>query len=198
MGKKITLLQLISGRIKNLLFLFLLFLIFQISCKSQNLNKIDFESFVNKFCIVDLPICNSKFKETERISENEFDLYLGLDTSFWKYQECFYYYSGIRFDLDKENIALIYRRIYEPEESFLGKREYVLSTFKKNGEFISFVILDGINQLIDEEIVIDGKINSKLEVSITISHFTIDLQGKENCSIISRKFKIDSITGEIR
>ncbi len=198
MERKITLLQLLAGIIKYILLLLLLFLVLPIGCKSQNLNKIDFESFLNKFYLADLPVCNSMFEEKERISENEFDLYLSSDTSFWQYQEYFYYYSSIRFNLDNDNIAHIYRRIYEPEESFLEKREYVLATFKKNGEFISSEIIDGFNQFEDGEIVIDGQISSSLEISITKNHFTVDLHGKENLSTTSKILKIDIKTGVIR
>ncbi|BEG99605.1 hypothetical protein [Bacteroides sedimenti] len=117
--------------------------------KGQQLNKDNFNQFVNKFTDVSFPLEPEQFfvllsnLKTKHINRVEYDTYLRTkDDSFWEFNNDYEYCFGGKKKFD--NYWLIfYSRHYLPEEINETIGEIVLETMTFDGKLISRILVNG-------------------------------------------------------
>ena len=119
------------------------------SCSGQS-NNDAFSAFLENFENTQLPLNAIEFIanreanfNTKEILEIDFNKYLReKEDTYWKFEEFFEYRYGGKLKVD--NIWVVfYSRHFVPDDVFVQKGEFILTTFSLSGELISSLPIAG-------------------------------------------------------
>ncbi len=159
-----------------------------IDCCAQEYN-----AFINKFKLVELPIDLASLERYKEISKDEFMSFLNLDSIEWPFKDEYFYFTLVRFRLNNFE-GLIFERVNESsDESEDYKIEDVLCIFNKNGILQSSIVVGGSCLKGEKEVNIDGSFQSNFMIKIEKNEF---LNGEKEKKIINY-YRIDSTNGKI-
>lgn len=162
----------------------------QLRCSAEENER--FNVFLKKFNLIEFPIDLASLDRDKKISTDEFDLFMNLDSTKWQNKDEFYYFTISRFNLN-EFVGLFFQRVYESDVSHDYEIENILCILDEMGNIKSSLIVGGSYLVGDNETNISGDFKSDLTLKIERNDFFSEGNEKSDTSY----YKIDSNSGQI-